>query len=619
MSAPESKSVASVLEKPGKSGRGSVTREQAPGFNFEGFLLDFADALNTTLDLDALLQRIAELVRRGINYEIFAILLLNERTQELRMRFQIGHSAEAERMRIKVGQGITGRAVQERASVLVPDVTTDPNYINAHPAVRSELAVPLVTKNRVIGVIDLQAREVGYFTEEHGRLLTLVASRVAIAVENARLYTRLSRQAQTLMVLNDISRELTSILNPDQLLKRIGDLLLRLIDYQMFSILLLDETDSMLHHRFSLRFRENVQLKHQIPLGQGLVGYAAQHGKAVLVPDVTKDPRYIEMNPETRSELCVPLIYKDKVIGVLDLEHTRRNYFTEDHVRTLNTLAAQIAIAIENARLYELIAQEERRLERDLEMARELQSRLLPEQFPALSNAQVAARTLPALTIGGDLYDFLLYCETRIGIALGDVSGKGAPAALYAALVSGILRSKAPSQPTPAQMLSAINTSLTERKIAAQYVSLLYAVWDDEQRIMRMANSGAPRPIFCSDARAEVVQATGLPAGLFEDAQYEEVTINAVPGDLFVFFSDGIVDAVSPKGEQFGRARVERVVTSSCNFSAAQVVDSIFDAVEDHTKGLSAFDDETVVALKVTVNGAVAVGGKSKQSCKPLK
>ena len=119
MSAPESKSVASVLEKPGKSSRSSVSREQTPGFNFEGFLLEFADALNTTLDLDALLQRIAELVRRVINYEIFAILLLNERTQELRMRFQIGHSAEAERMRIKVGQGVTGRAVQERASVLL--------------------------------------------------------------------------------------------------------------------------------------------------------------------------------------------------------------------------------------------------------------------------------------------------------------------------------------------------------------------------------------------------------------------------------------------------------------------------------------------------------------------
>ena len=114
-----------------------------------------------------------------------------------------------------------------------------------------------------------------------------------------------------------------------------------------------------------------------------MVGYAAQHRQAVLVPDVSKDPRYIMVNPETRSELAVPLIYKDKVIGVLDLEHTRRGFFTEDHKRTITTLAAQVAIAIENARLYEQIARQERRLERDLALARELQFRLLPQSLAA--------------------------------------------------------------------------------------------------------------------------------------------------------------------------------------------------------------------------------------------
>ena len=147
------------------------------------------------------------------------------------------------------------------------------------------------------------------------------------------------------MLLNEIARELTSILNVDELLKRIAELLSRLIDYQMFSILLVDSAGEKLQHRFSLRFQENIQLKHDVPLGDGLVGYAARHRQAVLVPDVSKDPRYISLNPETRSELAVPLIYKDKVIGVLDLEHTKRGFFTEDHKRTVTTLAAQVAIA----------------------------------------------------------------------------------------------------------------------------------------------------------------------------------------------------------------------------------------------------------------------------------
>src|ERR1035438_3278386 len=255
---------------------------------------------------------------------------------------------------------------QLRHAVLIDDVTQDPRYIEAVPNVRSELAIPLITKNRVIGVIDIEAREPGYFNEEHVRVLTLVASRMAAGIENAQLYTRTTKQARILLLLNEIARELTSILNLDELLGRIAELVRRLIDYQMFSILLLDATGEKLEHRFSLRFNENIHLKNEIPLGRGLVGSAAESQQAVLVPDVTKDPRYVQANPETRSELAVPLVYKGKVIGVLDLEHTRRGFFTEEHQRTMTTLAAQIAIAIENARLYEEIERQERRLERDL-------------------------------------------------------------------------------------------------------------------------------------------------------------------------------------------------------------------------------------------------------------
>src|SRR5712671_4728128 len=352
----------------------------------ESLLLDVADVLATSLDLDTTVRRVAEVVRKVIDYEIFAILLLYEKTQDLRFRFQVGYPQEfADRTRIKVGEGVTGLAAQTRQAVLIDDVTRDSRYIEAVANVRSELAVPLITKNRVIGVIDIEAREPGYFTGEHRRLLTLIASRMAAGIENAQLYTRTTRQARILLLLNEISRELTSILNLDELLARIAELLRRLIDYQMFSILLLDSSGEKLQHRFSLRFNENIHLKHDVPLGRGLVGSAVESKTAVLVPDVTKDTRYIQLNPETKSEMAVPLIYKDKVIGVLDLEHTRRGVFTEEHKRTITTLAAQMAIALENARLYEEIARQERRLERDLALARELQMRLLPQTPPKLA------------------------------------------------------------------------------------------------------------------------------------------------------------------------------------------------------------------------------------------
>ena len=559
-----------------------------------------ADVVNTTLDLDTTLRRVAELVRKVIDYEIFAILLLNEKAQELRFRFQTGYPKEfADRTRIKVGQGVTGRAAQLRQSILVNDVTKEDGYIEAIANVRSELAVPLIVKNRLIGVIDIEAREPGYFKEEHQRLLTLIASRMAVGIENAQLYTRTTRQARTLLLLNEIARELSSILNLDQLLKRIAELLNRIIDYQMFSILLVDESGQKLTHRFSLRFQENIHLKHDIPIGRGLVGAAAAEKTAVLVPDVSKDPRYVMANPETKSELVVPLIYKDTVIGVLDLEHTRRGFFTEDHKRTITTLAAQVAIALENARLYEQIARQERRLERDLALARELQFRLLPPSMPKLENLEVAAKFVPARAIGGDLYDFVHYSGSRLGIVIGDVSGKGAPAAIYAALVSGILRSHAPIEPAPAEMLSAVNFSLGERRIEAQYICLMYAVWDDERRTLQVANSGLPRPIYIHAGKTEIIEATGLPLGLFDDAEYEEFTFRTKPGDMFVFFSDGILDASNKAGEMFGRMGVERVIAACPEQSPECVVTSLFQAVEEHSEGQSAFDDQTVVAIKV--------------------
>jgi sigma-B regulation protein RsbU (phosphoserine phosphatase) len=580
------------------------TEEEGQGTSreMEGFLLEVADAVNTTLDLETLMHRVAELVKRIINYDVFAILLLNEKRQELRIRFQVGHSQEvADRIRVKVGSGITGMAAQRGEAVLVNDVLQNPEYIASGAKVLSELAVPLIVKGRTIGVIDVEASESNFFSEKHRSLLMLIASRVAIGVENARLYTRVARQAKQLILLNEISRELTSILNQDQLFKRIGELLLKLINYQMFSILLLNSTRTKLQHRFSLRFNENVQLKHEIPLGRGLVGYAAEQNKTIVVPDVARDERYIPLNPETMSELCVPLVYKGEVIGVLDLEHTRKNYFTEEHARMVKTLAAQIAISIENARLYETIERQEQRLEKDLLLARELQYRLLPQKVPQLRQAEFAARSIPARTIGGDLYDYVPYAGTELtALAIGDVSGKGAPAAIYEALVSGILRLHAVEAPGAAEMLTAINESLAERPIAAQFVSIMYVLWNENDRSLRIANSGLPHPYRCGKTgKAERVEISGLPLGLFATAEYDEVTFRTRPGEVFLFFSDGIPDAQNEDGVVFGMGRVAHVLEKHRKESASEIMEAVFTEVNRFVGSVEAFDDQTVAVVKI--------------------
>ena len=446
------------------------------------YLMKLTDALNTTLDLQTLLNRTSELVRAVINYRIFAIFLLNDRTHELRMRFQIGHTPEVERTRVPVGKGVVGQVALTRQPILLNDVAGVEFYTSANPDVRSELAVPLIAKNRLIGVMDLESTEAGYFRPEHQRVLTVTASRIAQAIENARLYARVSRQAQTLEVLNEIAVELASILELGPLLERVGQLLRRLIDYQMFTIMLLDETGETLITRYAWRFGYAHAPRRRIPVNSGLVGTAVREWRFVNVPDVLKDPRYLPMNEETRSELVVPLFYKGRIIGVLDLEHTRTHFFTEEHERVLTTLAAQVAIAIENARLYQAVRTQERQLERDIAMAREVQLRLLPSESPEHPHAEMAVRFLPARTIGGDLYDFVDYGPGRTAIVLGDVSGKAAPAALFAALVSGIMRAAAAQQPQPAEMLKLLNDAMQERKLESQYVTMLFAVLERREQ-----------------------------------------------------------------------------------------------------------------------------------------
>jgi sigma-B regulation protein RsbU (phosphoserine phosphatase) len=563
------------------------------------YLVQLADALNTTLDLQTLLNRTSELVRAIINYRIFAIFLLNDRTHELRMRFQIGHTKEAERMRFPLGKGLVGQVALTRQAILVNDVSTSPIYIAANPDVRSELAVPLIAKNRLIGVIDLESEQPDYFRPEHLHLLTLTASRIAQAIENARLYARVSRQAQTLTVLNEIAMELTSILDLDPLLERVGQLLRRLIDYQMFTIMLLDEKGETLITRYAWRFGYSHAPLRRIPITTGLVGASVREWRVINAPDVRKDPRYLAMNPETRSEMIVPLFYKGRIIGVLDLEHTRTGFFNEEHERMLTTLAAQIAIAIENARLYQAVMRQERQLERDIAMAREVQLRLLPATAPEHPHADMAVHFLPARTIGGDLYDFLEYGPNETAIVLGDVSGKAAPAALFAALVSGIMRSAAYQQLEPAAMLSTLNDALQERRLDSQYVVMLYALWNDENQTLQVANSGATQPIFCRNGESSLVRAEGFPLGMFPDVTYDEFSIATEPGDVIVFVSDGILDAENEEGEMYGDRRLASTICGERTRTARQIADAVLADVTRFQGAHDRFDDETIIVLKV--------------------
>ena len=262
-------------------------------------------------------------------------------------------------------------------------------------------------------------------------------------------------------------------------------------------------------------------------------------------------------------------------------------------------MAAQIAIAIENARLYQAIKRQEERLERDIAMAREVQIRLLPTAPPSHHHAEFAVSFLPARTIGGDLYDFLEYTPDQTAIVLGDVSGKAAPAALFAALVSGIMRSAAQQKLAPAAMLALLNDALQERRLDSQYVVMLFALWNDENRTLTIANSGAVQPVFCRGGESITVKAEGFPLGMFPSATYEEFNMATQPGDAIVFVSDGILDAENEKEEMYGEERLARLLCGSRDLPAQHIANAILADVTEFQGSKDRFDDETIIVLKV--------------------
>src|SRR5271167_300506 len=376
------------------------------------------EEVNSSLDLDEVLARTAALIKRHIDYEIFGVLMLEGDGAYLKHRFSIGYPRElAENLRIPMGQGITGTAAATAHPVRVSDTANDPRYINAIDSVRSELAVPLMLQGKVIGVLDVQSRHLGYFTADQQWILTLLASRLSIAIENARLFERVRQQADTLLLLNEVGRETSSILDVEELLRRAAEQIKRVIDYQILSLMLYDENQKVFRHRLDVKHGQRVQGKMRVAVSEGIVGAAATLKEPVVVPDVTIDPRYVMVNPETRSELAIPMMHKGKVIGVLDLESPQLNYFTEDHVQTLSILAANLAVSLENARLYEQVARDEARLERDLQAAKRIQGALLRPVPTEDFGLDIAARYLSAREVCGDLYEFLRYGPQQLGIA----------------------------------------------------------------------------------------------------------------------------------------------------------------------------------------------------------
>jgi phosphoserine phosphatase RsbU/P len=557
------------------------------------------------LDFDDLLRMIPRLIASLIDFQAFAVYLLDEKKSELRVAYSVGYPPESSALRLRVGEGLVGTAVRDACPLLVNDVLADPRYVEAVPGTGSELVVPLRRKGCVLGALNILNQHRDRFTERDVAVLTQFAAHVAVALENARLFEREREHGATLTALADIAREVAAILDLEQLLTAVAHLTRRVVDYRTFGIMLLNEATGELEMKLAVRYGDNVTLP-RVKLGFGLVGHAALHREVVLVNDVSSAPRYIRVVDDAKSELVIPLLLKDRCIGVFDLESPELDAFTRNHAEILSLLGSQVAVAIENARLYAEIRANEVRLEREVRFAQRVQAALLPAELPKrMKNVDVAARFAPARELGGDLYDFLAPEPNTLVVAIGDVSGKGVPAALYSAFAGELVRSRTfrrrfvPQRSSPAGVLASMNTILHQRQLEEYYCTLCYASFDFKHRGLVIANSGLPYPIRARGDNCAQIQLPGVPLGSFAASTYDELSFDLQDGDLFVFCTDGVFEAMDGIGREFGASRLIEVVRELRQRPSREIVDSIFAAVQAFRGETPANDDMTAVAVRI--------------------
>jgi sigma-B regulation protein RsbU (phosphoserine phosphatase) len=397
---------------------------------------------------------------------------------------------------------------------------------------------------------------------------------------------------QALMKLQRTAQLITSALDLDVLLERVVNDIAASIGCVEVSVWLRDpQGDDMVLH--GVRGCTAYKKGERLQIGRrGMVGHVASTGRMRYASDVRVDPYYVACEPDTRSAVSVPLKVDGAVIGVLGVDHKQTDAFSEDQLQVFEALAGHIAVAIENARLFRCERMQRERMEQEAEEARVVQQALFVKTMPLLPGFAFETAWNPAGAVAGDWFDFIDLGDERCGIVLGDVSGKGMPAALLMAATRAILRSLVKVESSPGRVLAQLNQTLLEDLPTNKFVTMLYAVLDARSREITVASAGHLRPMLINGTCSFLDVETGLPLGL-GPSSYPECTLSLDPGMQLLFYTDGITEAMNTGGEEYGAARlVEHFLRPEA------CVERLIEEVRRFGHGSDHSDDATAVLIR---------------------
>ena len=489
---------------------------------------------------------------------------------------------------LRTGESLRLAAGEPRPSGLVGDPERD----------RSALVLPLFRKGEPFAAIECLGRHGGPFTAADFDRLEVGAEGVAFALDYALLSQEIERRALEKDVLLDIARALSAPFELEDVIEATFSSLRQVIEYDAAAIYLVSRGTQTLELVSEHGYPEGSESAFDLQIGQGIVGWVAKSGQPVIVPDVRRDPRYVAARLGTRSEIAAPLMVEGRVAGVFNLESDHEDLYHEGHLELLLAFAAQAALAVERARTARERV-EQRRLERDLAIARDIQRSFLPSAAPRVPGFEIAGTSISHDKVGGDYYDFIAVSDTRLGLAIADVSGKGIPAALIMAGFRMSLLAEIRNEFAIRAVMRKVNQLLHESTERDRFVTAFYGVLDWRNSMIIFSNAGHNPPmVLRADGTGEELSEGGVALGVLEDATYEERPVALHAGDVVVMYTDGISEAEDEHGEQFGPERIEKVVRANAGHTARELTQDIVAAVLDWAGEKGPVDDLTLIVLR---------------------
>lgn len=406
-----------------------------------------------------------------------------------------------------------------------------------------------------------------------------------------------------LRLLLDITKKISRSVDLDEVLNLVMDTLGSLLPYDAAGIYLIEQASDGSPYIFKSKVIRGYEISFQLieprlKMGEGFLGKVAQTGDSIISPDVSKDPRYFAARKRTQSEMVAPIISNDRVIGAFDLESDHLNAYSEDDLSILQLLSSQVAIIIEKDSLYEQIV-EKKRIETQLEIARQVQLELLPDQDPKFDNFDISAYVFPTEEVSGDYYDWVQIFEDQIGIVVADAVGKGIPAALLMSFLRASLRASVQIGYAPHIAMSKVNQLLWDSVEDHQFITAIHGLLDTTNRTFVYSNAGHNPPLLIRpDGEHRFVEYGDQPLGMFLDTRYHQHFIRFEKDQVLVIYTDGIIEAAKENGEEYGLERFASRVLECIDLPAKQMIDYIRKGVADFTERKFLDDDGTLFIVK---------------------